>query len=508
MKPPTEREIQQQFEKVVTEQATLHNQGDVSVLWGAADAEKRPDGITWVPEAKTLTYDLWGAQRDALESADSDADITAFLAGYGSGKTIFGARWLIKQALENPGSRFLGMGIDFTKARDTTFRVLFEQLPGDRTGIVTSSYNGPETSPIVADYNRQNHRLTLVNDTVIKLGSADRWNRYAGDEYGGVWLDEPSHYGEDLHALLEMIGSRLRGVDGPKTQLWTLTGNGHNAAFDILERKVDSDGQPLGLNIETVRASTLDNPYLDESDKERFERQYGNTSREGQALHGGFTGGGGSLLSRDQLSFIHRDDLTDDKLRYRLGVDLSYVASKSHAEQTDSDYTAVVAVAVDPNEKKAYLFEARRKRGMSLRQSIQFVAEIAGQLPNPTVVVEDVGAQSWWVQEAQETVPGTIQPVTPSDGKESRITDMSILFERDDAVLVNHDIDDNLGYDSLWRPFVREWLQFGSDNNSPDLLDAAYYALHDLRLGDYGQGPTVFLDSYTDSTGRTKSRFS
>jgi len=142
---------------------------DVTVLWNVADPENRPDGMTWSPESRTLTYDLWNAQRDALEAIRSDADITGFLAGYGSGKTIFGARWLIRQALEYDGSRFLGMGIDFTKARDTTFRVLFEQLPGGRTSIVTSSYNGPETSPVVADYNRQNHRLTFINDSVVKL---------------------------------------------------------------------------------------------------------------------------------------------------------------------------------------------------------------------------------------------------------------------------------------------------------------------------------------------------
>jgi len=261
----SEKQIRDRLENVASDTVGAD---EIHVEWGDADPENRPDGVTWDPEESALTYDVWDAQRRTLEAVDgAESDIVAFLAGYGSGKTVFGARWLIKQALEYDGSRFLGMGIDFTKARDTTFRVLFEQLPGERTGIVTSSYNGPESSPAVVDYNRQDHRLTLVNDSVIKLGSADRWNRYAGDEYGGVWLDEPSHYGEDLHDLLEMIGSRLRGVDGPKAQLWTLTGNGHNAAFDILERKQDSDGEALGLNIDLVRASTLNNPFLNTGER-------------------------------------------------------------------------------------------------------------------------------------------------------------------------------------------------------------------------------------------------
>jgi phage terminase large subunit-like protein len=494
---PTEREIQQQFEEVIQQHSPREN-GEIRVLWGAADPEHRPEGMTWVSETNTLTYDLWGAQRDALDTLNTgETDITAFLAGYGSGKTIFGARWLITQALRHDGSRFLGMGIDFTKARDTTFRVLFEQLPGDRTGLVTSSYNGPETSPVVSDYNRQNHRLTLTNDTVIKLGSADRWNRYAGDEYGGVWLDEPSHYGEDLHDLLEMIGSRLRGVHGPKVQLWTLTGNGHNAAFDILQRKVDSDGQPLGLNIELIQASTLENPYLDPGEKERFERQYGNTSRETQALYGGFAASSGALLSRDQLQFIHKNEIDDDtKLRYYLGVDLAYVSSKAHAEATDSDYTAVALVGYNPTDQQAYLIDVARTRGNTLRESIQWLANIANQVPNPTIRIEKVGAQTFWIQEAKQNVPGTIVPVTPDGGKEERLQDLALLAERGDLLIVEKEKDDALGYDERFQPFVREWVEFGNSDNSPDLLDSCYYAVSDLPLSESASTTILSADPF------------
>jgi hypothetical protein len=107
-----------------------------------------------------------------------------------------------------------------------------------------------------------------------------------------------------------MIGSRLRGVAGPKTQLWTLTGNGYNTAFEILEQQEDSDGDRIGLHIDTVRASTLENPYLDVGEKDRFERQYGGTSREKQALHGGFAAAQGlvySNFSRDTHVIPHEE---------------------------------------------------------------------------------------------------------------------------------------------------------------------------------------------------------
>jgi phage terminase large subunit len=280
----------------------------VDVSWREAAPEDRPDGMSWLPGADddpaALTYDVWDAQRECLDAVeDGDHDVVAFLAGYGSGKSVFGARWLLAKALEHPGSRFLAMGVDFQKARDTTYPKLFAQLPGDRTTLTTSGYNGPENSPLVADYNRQEHRLTLTNDSVITLGSADKYSRYAGAEFGAVWMDEPSHYGDVLHDLTGMITTRLRGVDGPKVQLWTLTGEGYNAAWEILEQRQDADGDPIGLDVEVIRASVLDNPYLTDGDKKRFKRKYEGTGKEQQALHGGFAAATGLVYDR-----FRRDD--------------------------------------------------------------------------------------------------------------------------------------------------------------------------------------------------------
>jgi len=104
-------------------------------------------------------------------------------------------------------------------------------------------------------------------------------------------------------------------------------------------------------------------------------------------------------------------------------------------------------------------------------------------VPQPTVKIEDVAAQKWFIQEAKRKVQGTIQSVSPGNqSKQERITDMSVLFERGDVKLCNHSVDENLGYDKRHRPFVREWIEFGS-GSSPDLLDAAYYALEDVSVG-------------------------
>lgn len=203
------------------------------------------------------------------------------------------------------------MGIDFAKATGSTYRVLFEQLPPTDvlTDLLTSSVTGPERSPLVDDYNRSDHRLTLFNGSVVKCGAADIWSRYSGDEYAAAWLDEPSHY-SDLFNILEMVGSRLTADTGPKKQFWTLTGAGFNDAYRILEKREDEDGQGIALEIELVRASVRDNPYLAADDVKRLERQFAGTGREEQALEGGFAASTGlvySDFSRDTHVIPHEE---------------------------------------------------------------------------------------------------------------------------------------------------------------------------------------------------------
>lgn len=135
---------------------------DLSVEWRPPAPDERPEGMGYDPSEGVLAYDAWSAQQDTLAAlagdADSDHDtghdLVALLAGYGSGKSVLGARWLLAQALEYPGSHFLAMGTTFSEARTSTFPKLFAQLPSENTTLRTASFNGLEQSPLVADYNR------------------------------------------------------------------------------------------------------------------------------------------------------------------------------------------------------------------------------------------------------------------------------------------------------------------------------------------------------------------
>jgi phage terminase large subunit len=325
-----------------------------SVEWRDANPAERPEGMAVDGDSRTIYYDVWEAQGEVLAALDGgDRDVVAGLMGYGAGKTITGARWLIDQALTHAGSSFLCMGINYSRARDSTYSTLFSQLPGSsKTAVITSDYNGPEeASPVVRDYNRSSHVLTLTNDTTIVLGSADTWSRHAGSEFGGIWCDEPSHYQVDLHQLLEMLGSRLRGVEGPKVQFWSLTGNGFNDAHTILEKRETADGDELPHDIELIRADTRNNPFLSDGEIESFERQYGDTERESQALEGGFSAATGLVytdFSRDThvVDAVDAVDMVDESNEFRLyGFDQGWNDPLAMLEVGKTDYGQLIVLS-------------------------------------------------------------------------------------------------------------------------------------------------------------------
>jgi hypothetical protein len=307
---------------------------------GGVEPRGEVDGLYYDPNTGDLNYQFWEDQIRVLYHLNQDEqrrrdlqylyrditgewidepypndgagtwDIVGALGGYRSGKTTVGSRWLIKSAMENPGTRWLAMGQDFAKGKKTTFKVLYQNLPGELTHVLTSDYNGPEASPIVRDFNRQDMILTLINNSQIVLGSADDPGRHAGDEFNGVWLDEPSLYGDGLHQIRRMVGSRL-SAGPPAVQLWTYTGNGRegNAAYDIMERRIDEDANDLRVNINVVRMSVLRNPFITRETKKGLVRQYQGTDLEEQGLYGGYAAARGLVYS----SFSRNDHIIPER---------------------------------------------------------------------------------------------------------------------------------------------------------------------------------------------------
>ena len=245
-----------------------------------------------------IDWKWWDAQTRTLKALNSgDYDLVVYRGGYGAGKTILGTRWIIQTALERPKSDNLILAPDSQKGAPATYKTFFQQLPGQDT--VPDEGGDPENSPIVENYHGTKRRCTLVNGAIIRLGSADRWNRYAGSEFNAIYGDEVAHYeNTSLYKLHRMTSSRQRTEQGPNVMLWTSTGNGFNDFYDITERQVNAEGEPLSWAdyMRVIVADSRDNPFLNE--REKYERMYADTQSEEQALGGGFAAAEGLVYKQ------------------------------------------------------------------------------------------------------------------------------------------------------------------------------------------------------------------
>lgn len=222
---------------------------------------------------------------EAIKAVRSnDYDIVNFQGGYRSGKSVTGARMTILQALENPGSTNVAMGVSFQEAKKTTFPVLFEQLPGKNIDPYLKG-GDPETSPIVHSFSKQDGILVLqIGDrepSTISLGSADKASRYEGGSFNFVWMDETGLYRNKLFGIMKTFLERT------DQQLWTTTGK-TGAQKQIIEDRQDRNGDKINATIKTIKASTMNNPFLSKEKKERLKRTYGGTKNAEMALKGGF----------------------------------------------------------------------------------------------------------------------------------------------------------------------------------------------------------------------------
>lgn len=246
-----------------------------------------------------IRWQWWDAQLETLDTIRTgDYDLVIFRTGFGGGKTVLGGRWIHEVSLDVAGSHNLVLAPDFAKGGPATYQGFFEQLPGENT-VPDDAGGDPENSPIVAGYNANEKRLTYINGSVARLGSADKWNRYAGSEFNAIWCDEVAHYDHtDLYDLHEILVSRQRTRRGPNVTLWTSTGNGYNQFYDISERRVDADGNELAWKdrMEVIVGDSRNNPFHHAMDKMRA--QFEGTVRETQALEGGFAAAEGLVYDR------------------------------------------------------------------------------------------------------------------------------------------------------------------------------------------------------------------
>lgn len=185
----------------------------------------------------------------------------------------------------------------------------------------------------------------------------------------------------------------------------------------------------------------------------------------------------GSVLSEDML--VWRDALPKPQrdLTWVAGLDPAVEQDPEKAATGDTDYWALSIFAHDKVDNVSYLTDLYRRRGMTMNQGLQWVAQKLNA--NKWVrkcLVESNQAQRWFVQSGKEKgIP--LRQSSSSGKKEDRIMSMSSRFENGNVQIVARD-----GEAEKWESFASEWAAFPTGDHD-DRLDACEIGLRAMRGG-------------------------
>lgn len=399
-----------------------------------------------------------------------------YVSGVGAGKTYGGIiRTLLNMEQWNVGD----MGAIVAPTTQMIKNVIIPEMRdmGLFDPPINYEYRGSRsTEPgLVAPNGSRALILSADNDRTIE--------RLRGLNLAWGWIDEEAVVPPRARQILQQ---RLR-TGSYRNLFITTTPKGKNHTYNFFVRDVDAERYELGEatvyesedTFAIVGVPTGRNPHTPTDYKEAMERDMPDAIRA-QEIRGQFIEIGSGILTSDMLQTAYAEDvLTSDELTFHVGVDIGIQGDKAKAEQTDSDYWAAAVIAHHRRHGKAYIIDVARQRGMSLKQGVSWLRGVIQNLPYPTIAIEAVQAQRWFLDECREQgldVYGVQQHLK----KEDRLIQLSVPFENGTIKLVN--FDEQKQADDRWGEFIQEWIAF-PEGSHDDLLDAVEIGLRELDVG-------------------------
>lgn len=186
-----------------------------------------------------LAHTHWvsGAHRYQIPPPlEQDYHVWMMLAGRGAGKTRSAAEALWWWCWVTPGSRGLVLAPTSNDLKFTCFE--------GQSGLLACI-----PPQLVADYNKQDHQIKLVNGSIIRGISADSYERLRGPQFHYAWCDELAAF-QYIQEAWDMMQFGLRLGDSPKV-IVTTTPRPKDLILDLVAREGD--------DVVIDRASTYEN---------------------------------------------------------------------------------------------------------------------------------------------------------------------------------------------------------------------------------------------------------
>ena len=411
-----------------------------------------------------------------------DKRYLGFVSGVGAGKTYAGIiRTFLNMEKWNRGE----MGAIVAPTRQMIVNVIIPEMR-DLGLLEKWEYNSSYSDEPGIHSPNGSRALILSADNKKTI------ERLRGLNLAWGWVDERTAVPERAQ---EILSQRLR--TGEYRNLFeTTTPKGKDDVYDFYVGNVDATEQSFGAatlyetddRLAIVGMPTDANPNTPDDYKEAMQSDMPDEIRQ-QEVEGKFVEIGSGVFTREMLTFVQSEQLRDHYVvDHIIAVDPATMADSTQARQSDSDYWGVTVGAAHPSQNDLYLLDAQRERGLTLREGIQWIQQIANQVPDPTVVVEANQSQRWLQQELQETGLRAV-PVQHTRNKEDRLIDLSIPLERGTVKFVRQHENDN-----RWQDMISELLAF-PDGTHDDLIDSMATVVENANI-------STTLGLSTDMYGR------
>lgn len=302
--------------------------------------------------------------------------------------------------------------------------------------------------PVTRKSNRQTMRIELVTGGVIDFWTLEDKDAGRGRRYHRIVIDEAAHARYLKEAWERAISPTLTDYRG---EAWFIsTPNGLNFFYDLFCRG-DNPEYPDWISFQMP---TMSNPYIAPEEIEERRRELPELVFRQEYLAEFVTFGGG-LIKPEMLVMGE----CQPHLRPVLGVDLAI------SERDGADYTAIVAMAREPESGIVYVKEVERFRAGF--HDVLTRIKAAAARHNPSVVaIEQTQFQAAVVQELARTTTLPVRGVRPDRDKVTRFAPLLTRFEQRMVRL------DPSGCPAAFRD---ELLAF-PDSAHDDMVDAASYA--------------------------------
>lgn len=268
----------------------------------------------------------------------------------GSKKSKTTALWFIFNIMKYPGSNALVIRKTYSSLRDSAYTDLLWAI--DRLGV--GDFWTASLAPLRLTYNARSKAPQTILfkglDDATKLASITVRQGYLC----WVWFEEFSEITDPME--FEKVTMSIRGYIPPETGLFkqfTCTFNPWSEHLWFKERFFDHPSKDVFAMTSTYK----DNEFLDEADIARYEEMRERNPRAARVICDGEWGiAEGQIYENWEVSSFNVSEIVrKENIQLTFGLDFGYAMS----------YNAFIAIAVDPVERKMWIFEEMYAKGLS-----------------------------------------------------------------------------------------------------------------------------------------------